>query len=269
MSEVTTFGRKAEKLARNPLGIIALFIVLIYGFAAMVITFGDALTADQKTPLIYFLVGFPVLVLGVFAWLVSRHSGKLFAPSDYRDEENYLKALTATASLAVAATKSASNPSEADVGAIVASVRESVRSSPPTSAIYAARNLLWVDDMPDNNDNERRAFEAVGFDVALASSTDEALELLGQQDFAALISDMVRAEGAEEGFVLLETLRAQRSPVPYFVYTGPPATEYAEEVARRGGQGCYDTPQELFLAVLRASRGGRPATAPPPLRSDR
>jgi hypothetical protein len=37
--EIKSFGSMATGLARNPLGIIALFIVLIYGFASLVTGF--------------------------------------------------------------------------------------------------------------------------------------------------------------------------------------------------------------------------------------
>src|ERR1017187_10159142 len=90
--DVKDFGDTATRLAKNPLGIIALFIVLVYGFASLVTAFAGSFTAGERVPLIYFLIGFPILVLGVFAWLVSTHSGKLFAPSDFKDEENYMRA---------------------------------------------------------------------------------------------------------------------------------------------------------------------------------
>jgi hypothetical protein len=32
-----------------------------------------------------------VLVLDVFAWLVSRHAGKLYVPGDYKNEDNYVR----------------------------------------------------------------------------------------------------------------------------------------------------------------------------------
>lgn len=84
-----TFVEGAKGLSRNPLGIIALFIVLIYAMAA---TLTWMLDREERQPLIYFLVLFPLPVLGVFGWLVSRHGGKLYAPSDFRSEENYLRA---------------------------------------------------------------------------------------------------------------------------------------------------------------------------------
>lgn len=88
------FGQTAQRLSRNPLGIIALFIVLVYGFAALVLgTSSDDLDASLAAPLVWFLVLFPVLVLGTFAWLVSRHHTKLYSPSDFKRDEHFLLAL--------------------------------------------------------------------------------------------------------------------------------------------------------------------------------
>ena len=89
--QTKNFGETAKSLARNPLGIIALFIVMVYGFASLVTAFAGSFTAGERLPLIYFLICFPVLVLCVFAWLVSKHSGKLFAPSEFKNEDNYLR----------------------------------------------------------------------------------------------------------------------------------------------------------------------------------
>ncbi len=90
-NNLNSFGNTAKALAKNPLGIIALFIVLVYGIAALVTTFSGSISICERLPLIWFLVIFPVLVLIVFTWLVSKHSGKLFAPSDFKDEDNYIR----------------------------------------------------------------------------------------------------------------------------------------------------------------------------------
>ena len=73
MSALKDFGDTAKSLARNPLGIIALFIVLIYGFASLVVGLSGRLDPGDRTPLVWFLVVFPCLVLAVFTWLVSCH----------------------------------------------------------------------------------------------------------------------------------------------------------------------------------------------------
>lgn len=90
---IKEFGTVAQGLAKNPLGIIALFIVLIYGFACLVVGASSHLEAGERTPIIWFMVIFPVIVLGVFSWLVSCHHKKLYAPSDYKNEEHFLEAI--------------------------------------------------------------------------------------------------------------------------------------------------------------------------------
>ena len=94
MNNLREFGRIARGLARNPLGIIALFIVLVYGMAAFVAV-SNALDSIQRTILIIFLVIFPIFVLVAFYMLVSRHAGKLYAPSDFREDRSFLETMQA------------------------------------------------------------------------------------------------------------------------------------------------------------------------------
>jgi hypothetical protein len=92
-SPINEFGSIAHKLARNPLGIIALFIVLVYAIAALVTGTGN-LSPEDRRPLIYFLVAFPPLVLWVFYRLVTGHHTKLYAPQDFQDKDGFFRALT-------------------------------------------------------------------------------------------------------------------------------------------------------------------------------
>lgn len=248
---VKTFGDTARGLARNPLGIIALFIVLVYGFASLVTLFAGSFSATERLPLIWFLVLFPVLVLVVFAWLVSLHSGKLFAPSDFRNEDNYVRMqMSAAASLATAVAERGKNGSSADVQEIVNVVRQA-----PLTRGSAKRSqqphLLWVDDLPENNTHERRAFEALGVDVTLALSTDDALKQASRREFAAIISDMARPEGPREGYALLDALRRSGDKTPFYIYSSSNAPEHKLEAAKHGSQGCTNDPQELFRMVTR------------------
>jgi tetratricopeptide (TPR) repeat protein len=86
------FGYTARQLARNPLGIIALFIVLIYSIAGLVFGFaGTNLEVAQKWPLIIFLVTFPLVVFSGFIWLVAAHAAKLYAPSDFKLDATFVE----------------------------------------------------------------------------------------------------------------------------------------------------------------------------------
>lgn len=82
--------KNATTLSKNPLGIIALFILLIYGFATLLFgTIGSSLSPNQKWCFVIFLISFPVIVLFVFTFLVIKHHQKLYAPSDYKNEEHF------------------------------------------------------------------------------------------------------------------------------------------------------------------------------------
>lgn len=116
----------------------------------------------------------------------------------------------------------------------------------------AKSSLLWVDDKPSNNLHERHALEALGIDIALATSTDQALENLKRQSFDVIISDMGRPPDAQAGYTLLDKLRASGDRTPFIIYAGSRAPEHRAEARRRGALGCTNRPDELFEMVLSA-----------------
>jgi len=90
MSSDSSMYETAKSLARNPLGIIALFIVLVYAVASVVISLAKAEFYENPFhPAVLFLAIFPPIVLGVFAYLVAKHHRNLYAPQDYRDEGHF------------------------------------------------------------------------------------------------------------------------------------------------------------------------------------
>ncbi len=94
MTKLKNILEQGKNYAKNPLGVIALFVLLIYGFACLVLGIGgNELESIHKTILICFLVLFPCFILLSFVYLVSRHSYKLYGPSDYKDEDNYMETL--------------------------------------------------------------------------------------------------------------------------------------------------------------------------------
>jgi len=93
-TQIENFADSASKFIKNPLGIIGLFIVLLYGFASLVLGFSNNLNTEQKWPLIWFLVIFPILILASFLWLVIKHHTKLYSPRDYRTDDSFLQTAT-------------------------------------------------------------------------------------------------------------------------------------------------------------------------------
>jgi len=81
---------RAKSFINNPLGIMGLFLVFVDSIAAIVVV-NSKLEPSLNKILVIFIVSFPVLVLIVFYLLVTRYSKNLYAPSDYKNEENFLK----------------------------------------------------------------------------------------------------------------------------------------------------------------------------------
>jgi CheY-like chemotaxis protein len=112
-------------------------------------------------------------------------------------------------------------------------------------------HVLWVDDLPNNNTRERRAFEAAGLQFTLALSTNEALAALEEWHFAAIISDMGRIEGKREGYVLLDALRKKKKDqTPLCFYAGSNSKEHKAATRSRGGQECTNNMRELSQFVI-------------------
>lgn len=94
MRYMDNLGDISARLARNPLGIIGLAFVLVYGVAGYAAT-SDMFQDSERRLLVYFLVLFPVLIIGVFYKLVTAHHTKLYAPSDFRNDAAFLQSLDA------------------------------------------------------------------------------------------------------------------------------------------------------------------------------
>jgi CheY-like chemotaxis protein len=126
------------------------------------------------------------------------------------------------------------------------------REEPKKQSKGDLRTILWVDDKPDNNVFERRAMEAYNIKFDLATSTGEALAKLKTTKFDAIISDMSRPRDSHAGYTLLEALRGNQDSTPYFIYSGPGASDprHVKDAERRGAQGSTDAPDKLIADVL-------------------
>lgn len=82
------------QMIKNPLGIFALFVTFVDGIAGLVISvnFSNLKGGAERLPLIWFVIGFPILILITFAILVIRYNEKLYAPKDFDNQEGFLRA---------------------------------------------------------------------------------------------------------------------------------------------------------------------------------
>ncbi|MBW8184169.1 winged helix-turn-helix domain-containing protein [Shewanella nanhaiensis] len=124
--------------------------------------------------------------------------------------------------------------------------QEVVYSQPPD----AIGRILWVDDHPDNNVEEREEFRQQNIGVYSTTSTDEALLLLSIYGYEMVISDMGRGEEPLAGLKLLRVLRESGTDIPYIIYTLNDTPQLHDAVSKSGGQGVAVDAQSLFNLVM-------------------
>ena len=112
-------------------------------------------------------------------------------------------------------------------------------------ALLKGSRLLWVDDQPKNNRNEKKLFEAVGARVDTSSTSAAAEAAIMQVTYDLIISDIDREGSATEGLQFLGKLTKVGNSPPLLFYVGqarnpPPAEAF----------GIADRPDELVHLVL-------------------
>ena len=111
------------------------------------------------------------------------------------------------------------------------------------------KQILWVDDKPENVVYERRTFLAQHMGITFVLSTAQALRALSHTSYDLIISDMVREEGDTAGLDLLSKIRASKtknSAVPFIIYCGKITDYMKATVERLKGQGITSNTLELF-----------------------
>lgn len=113
------------------------------------------------------------------------------------------------------------------------------------------KEILWVDNCPENNVYERNTLEQYGLVFTLALSTQQALHCMKHNGFALIISNMERKEGHYEGYVLLNAIRKNNKKIPFIIYAGSKKQKHTNEILKRGGQGYTNSPKELTDLVIK------------------
>ncbi|MBL0886135.1 response regulator [Myceligenerans indicum] len=121
----------------------------------------------------------------------------------------------------------------------------------------ASREVLWVDDHPENNAIMLDGLQRDGVVVTLARSTREAMERLRYGRFGAIVSDMGRTEDGTEnptaGLTLLRKVRELDPAIPFVVYTSPATVRSHGAVAFEAGVTEVTSSEMTVRAVLGAA----------------
>ncbi|MGE0820883.1 MAG: TIR domain-containing protein [Candidatus Binatia bacterium] len=131
------------------------------------------------------------------------------------------------------------------------------------TAMTDQKSILWVDDLPDNNIQERAALAALQIYVRTAQTTEEAMQVLKEREerYDLVITDWTRHPqkypDIPEGVRLLMDLRAEGSNMPIIFYHGAIGREEQElrtqalaQAAQVGVVGATSNPNELLQYIV-------------------
>jgi CheY-like chemotaxis protein len=123
----------------------------------------------------------------------------------------------------------------------------SIRRARIVANFLVGAKILWVDDHPGNNSNEKRTFEDFGLQIDQVKSTTAALNHLLGRPYGLILSDMNRDGDSNAGLELLGKLRLSECPTPLVFYVGK--VDPTRGVPA-GALGIADQPEPLMHLVL-------------------
>lgn len=136
-----------------------------------------------------------------------------------------------------------------------------------TRSAHVDTTVLVIDDEPDLRTLYELTLLREGYRVKAAGTLAEALDLLGQQRFGAIISDMRLPDGS--GLAVLQMLRGGNRPERCIVMTAFGSAENAVEALKAGAFDYLTKPVDLrqFRAVVAAAvqTGSAPPVAASPV----
>src|SRR5262249_22583763 len=146
-----------------------------------------------------------------------------------------------------AAPKASKETLEAAARAGVEAAQLAASTSRRTFRQIEGTRVLWVDDVPRNNDHVRMALEIIGVRFVISTSTEDALDKLKTQKFDAIISDMGRPPDPRAGYTLLSRLRSFGDLTPFIIYArGGGSPENQAEAKSKGAIGSTNRPTDLY-----------------------
>ncbi len=107
--------------------------------------------------------------------------------------------------------------------------------------------ILWADDDPGSNIDERKLLRSFGATVDLARSTEEGLRMAEEEYYDIIISDISRRVG-EDGLVFLQKLRAKGNTTCLIFYV----RDLTDKGAPHSAFGITNRPDELLHYVVDA-----------------
>ncbi|HEV3040336.1 MAG TPA: response regulator [Candidatus Angelobacter sp.] len=108
--------------------------------------------------------------------------------------------------------------------------------------------LLFVDDEQNIRLTLPAILQQEGFDVSVAASVPEALEIINHQPFEVLLTDL-NIGGPADGFILVSAMRRVQPHAATFILTGYPDFQTALEAIRKQVDDYFTKPADISMLV--------------------
>lgn len=198
-SQLTT----AAALVRNPLSVIAMFVLLVEAIATITLIQVRAITIIA-VPLVWFVILFPTLIaLLFFATIWWRHQF-LYAPMEYRSDESFLTAMRRLQQVEARQEAADLNPRTADEAQSLKVVDRLLELGDVRSAVKVGRTFLEA----GQHDVAERIFDHIvartplSHDARYNALANRAYAEIGLRKYAeAIVSldESIRLAGADAG----------------------------------------------------------------------
>lgn len=113
--------------------------------------------------------------------------------------------------------------------------------------VLRGAQILWVDDHPENNLNERKMFSKLNVEIDTAKNTDEALGILKHANYDLIFSDIARGENSTDGLAMLDEFKKNKITIPVIFYIG---VIEPEKGVPAGAFGITNRPDELLHLTM-------------------
>lgn len=129
--------------------------------------------------------------------------------------------------------------------------------STPKDALSPPRQrLLFVDDEEGIRLTLPAILESAGFDVSVAASVPEALEIINHHSFDVLLTDL-NIGGPADGFILVNAMRRVQPQAATFILTGYPDFQTALEAIRKQVDDYFTKPADITVLISRLREKAR------------
>lgn len=229
-----SFVDKALAYSRTPLGIIALFIVLVYLLASLVVMLGKSrgLTDQHIFLLVCFLISFPYLIFIGFWHLIYKRASNLIFPQSYNDEAHYNEAKKVDALIEVlkAYEEKGQDISPALVEQLLDSLPINITHN---SDMKKSASLLWVLNDMNEAVHERSSYQKRDVVCVVETDFDRALANLNRRQFNAVV---VIKRVSEENKIQFDKIKQATGNAPLIAYQNDNSLDCFDKVFEMPGE---------------------------------